>query len=157
MRDAQELKDEDDQEAENAQPQKSAFDLERFVPDELEDDAEDEEAWGDEDEHEIEGDQPEIAPQDLAMFDRFHRAEEDPLLQHGWGGQNEPKEVQQGANLADIIMAKIAAFEESGGAQEEMGGVEDVSEEELPPKVIEVYTKYVRFYFYIRLSLLTEL
>ena len=52
--------------------------------------------------------------------------------------------VAQPTNLADIILAKIAekeAFGGSGGEPLAPPGEEDY---ELPPKVIEVYTQYVR-------------
>lgn len=143
-----ELADEEDQPKSGAQPQVSAFDVDsRYVP-EADNDAdayEDEEAWGEDDE-EIELDEAEISPEDLAMFNKFMTAEEDPLLKHGWdlkpGAEGETQ--QGGANLADLIMSKINAFEAGGGREEEeMGGMEDFPEEDLPPKVIEVYAKYV--------------
>lgn len=132
-----------------AEPQKSAFDVDsRFAPGGGEQDGqayEDEEAWGDEDE-EIEVDEAEIAPEDLAMFNKFLSAdEEDPLLKHGWDLKPGAGEEQQqgGTNLADLIMEKINAFESGGGEMEEMGGMDDYPEEDLPPKVIEVYAKCV--------------
>lgn len=141
-----ELADEDDKPKTGAQPQKSAFDVDsRFAP-EADKDAdayEDEEAWGEDDE-EIELDEAEISPEDLAMFNKFMTADEDPLLKHGWDRKPSDGEEQQGGtNLADLIMSKIQAYETNGGEQEEMGGMDDFPEEDLPPKVIEVYAKYV--------------
>lgn len=142
-----ELADENDQGKAVAEPQKSAFDVDaRFAPGEEEQDADaydDDEAWGDEDE-EIELDEAEIAPEDLAMFNKFLSADdEDPLLKHGWDRKPGAGEEQQqgGTNLADLIMEKIQAFEASGGQQQDMGGMDDYPEEDLPPKVIEVYAK----------------
>ncbi|KUI68883.1 hypothetical protein VM1G_04370 [Cytospora mali] len=140
-----ELADDDEQPKTSTQPQTSAFDVDsRFAP---EDDAgndayDDEEAWGEEDE-EIELDEAEVSPEDLAMFNKFMTAEEDPLLKHGWDRKPGVGEEQQGGtNLADLIMEKIQAFETNGGGeQEEMGGMDDYPEEDLPPKVVEVYAK----------------
>lgn len=143
-----ELADEDDQGNAVAEPPKSAFDVDsRFAPgEEQEGNAyEDDEAWGDEDE-EIELDEAEIAPEDLAMFNKFLSADdEDPLLKHGWNRRPDAGEEQQqgGANLADLIMEKIQAFESGGGERQDMDGMNEYPEEDLPPKVVEVYAKYV--------------
>lgn len=147
-----ELADEQDGANAAAQPQKSAFDVDsRFAPGEGEEDGEaygDEDAWGDEEE-DVEIDEAEIAPEDLAMFNKFLSAdEEDPLLKHGWdlkpgAGEESQPQQQGGTNLADLIMAKINAFESGEGDMEEMGGMDDYPEEDLPPKVVEVYAKYV--------------
>lgn len=144
-----ELADDEEQPEPSALPQKSAFDVDsRFAPeaDEDADAYEDEEAWGEDDE-DIQLDEAEISPEDLAMFNKFMTTEEDPLLKHGWDRKPGAGEEQQGggANLADLIMQKIQAFETAGEDQQEMGGVEDFSreEEDLPPKVVEVYAKYV--------------
>jgi essential nuclear protein 1 len=97
---------------------------------------EDEEVWGDEDEvvEEIE-----IEPDDLDTFNKFLPEDEDPLLTHGWGGEA-PQEDQGGAtNLADLILARIAAHEAGHDKGQEMAAVDD--DYELPPKVVEVYTK----------------
>jgi essential nuclear protein 1 len=141
-----ELADEDDdQNKPAAESRKSAFEVDsRFAQDDDKDDNrfDDDEAWGEEDEIELEG--AEIAPEDLAMFNKFLTADEDPLLKHGWDRKPADGEEQQGGtNLADLIMEKIQAFEASGGDQQEMGGMEDFPEEDLHPKVIEVYAKCV--------------
>ncbi|KAG6003169.1 hypothetical protein E4U21_002283 [Claviceps maximensis] len=98
---------------------------------------EDDEAWDDDDEvvEEIE-----VDPQDLEMYKKFMPDEEDDLLKHGWDlkpsgdaqGDNESR------NLADIIMQKIAAHEATE-ARKGAGLPED--DYELPPKVVDVYTK----------------
>lgn len=127
----------------------SAFEADsRFALGEEEQDGhayEDDGAWGDEEE-EIELDEAEIAPEDLAMFNKFLSAdEEDPLLKHGWDRKPDAGEEQQqgGTNLADLIMEKIQAFESGGPEHQDMGSMDDYPEEDLPPKVIEVYAKYV--------------
>ncbi|KAF3767663.1 Bystin-domain-containing protein [Cryphonectria parasitica EP155] len=149
-----ELADEDEEGKAVAEPQKSAFDIDsRFAPGEQEqtgradDDDEDGEAWGD-DEEDIELDEADIAPEDLATFNKFWSAdeEEDPLLKHGfWDRRPDDSEGQQqqqgGTNLADLIMERIQQFESSGGQRQEMGGMDEFPEEDLPPKVIEVYAK----------------
>lgn len=97
----------------------------------------DEEAWGDEDDvvEEIE-----VDPNDLETYKRFMPDEEDDLLKHGWdlkpSGNGE--EEEETVNLADLILEKIAAHEAS-----ETRRAAGVPEEdyELPPKVIDVYTK----------------
>lgn len=98
----------------------------------------DDEAWGDEDEvvEEIE-----VEPADLDTYNKILPSDEDPLLKHGWGGQAKAEEENpQGTNLADLILAKIAAHEASQARA--AGEIEPVDEDyELPPKVVEVYTK----------------
>jgi essential nuclear protein 1 len=111
----------------------------RFDQDEAEEPfGEDEEVWGDDDEvvEEIE-----IEPEDLETYNKFLQEDEDPLLKHGWGGQAQENEGNDGGtNLADIILAKIAAHESGQGAElQEVGPVDE--DYELPPKVVEVYTK----------------
>lgn len=148
-----ELADEDDQDKSTAAPQKSAFDVDsRLAPGEEDDSNEafdDDEAWGEEDE-DIDLDEAEIAPEDLAMFNKFLSADdEDPLLKHGWdmkpsaAGEQQQQQQQGGTNLADLIMEKIQMFESGEGDGQEMGGMDDYPEQDLPPKVIEVYAKCV--------------
>ena len=143
LRIGQELADED--EAENqVQKPNPAFDFEsRF---DFEDEAQgafedgDVEAWGDEEE-EVEFD--ELSPADQAMFAKFMPEQEDQLLKTGWGG--EAIEDEEGTtNLADLILEKIAekeAMEAKLGDGQEPKPVDD--DFEIPPKVVEVYTKYV--------------
>lgn len=143
-----ELADEDDDQDNPAgESRKGAFEVDsRFAPedDKNENTFEDDEAWGKEEEIDIEG--AEIAPEDLAMFNKFLTADEDPLLKHGWDRKPADGEEQQGGtNLADLIMAKIQAFESGGGVEQDMGGMEALPEEDLHPKVIEVYAKYAAY------------
>ncbi|OTB06360.1 hypothetical protein M426DRAFT_55438 [Hypoxylon sp. CI-4A] len=108
----------------------------RFDEDGEEDIYEDEEVWGDDDEivEEIE-----IEPEDLDTFNKFLPADEDPLLTHGWGGQNQAQEQGGGTNLADLILARIAQHEAGQDRRQEVGPADD--EYELSPKIVEVYAK----------------
>ncbi|KAG6006352.1 hypothetical protein E4U43_000450 [Claviceps pusilla] len=98
---------------------------------------EEDEAWGDEDEvvEEIE-----VDPQDLEMYKKFMPDEDDDLLKHGWDlkPSGDAQEDNESRNLADIIMQKIAAHEASEARRD--AGLPD-DDYELPPKVIDVYTK----------------
>lgn len=133
----------------NAAPAPSAFDFDpsRFGQDSDEDEqfGNNEEAWGDEDDvvEEIE-----VDADDLEMFNKYIKPtmNEDPLLTHGWDGagmEAGQEEEGQATNLADLILAKIAEKESGveGRVEEMMNPVEE--EYELPPKVVEVYAKYV--------------
>lgn len=107
-----------------------------------------EEAWGDEEEivEEIE-----VDAADLDTFNRFitPTMNDDPLLTHGWDGKlgggeaGSEEEEGPGTNLADLILAKIAEKEamQGGRPQQDFNPVEE--DYEMPPKVIEVFTKYV--------------
>lgn len=97
------------------------------------------EVWGDDDDV---VEEVEIEPQDLDTFNKFLPTDEDPLLTNGWPGQAPAGQEAQGGvtNLADLILAKIAA-KESG--MDQVDDVQAIDEDyELPPKVVEVYTKY---------------
>ncbi|KAH8681492.1 Bystin-domain-containing protein [Xylariales sp. PMI_506] len=96
----------------------------------------DEEAWGDDDE---EVEEIEIEPEDLDTFNKFLPTDDDPLLKNGWGGQDLQQTDGGSLNLADLILAKIAAHEAGNDASGEAGPVDE--DYELPPKVVEVYTK----------------
>ncbi|KAK4126167.1 Bystin-domain-containing protein [Parathielavia appendiculata] len=128
-----------------AVPTTSAFDFdpsrsgEGSEPDEEE--FANEEVWGDEEDvvEEIE-----VDAADLETFNRFitPTMNDDPLLTHGWDGKpGDGSEGQApGTNLADLIMAKIAEKEAmQSGRQEDRNPVEE--DYELPPKVVEVFTK----------------
>ncbi|KAL2015475.1 hypothetical protein VTK56DRAFT_5381 [Thermocarpiscus australiensis] len=132
--------------SDNAVSAPSAFD---FDPSRLEADSDQEEefandeAWGDE-EDVVEDDEVDAA--DLDTFNRFiaPTMDDDPLLTHGWDGRPSDGDAKDqgpgGPNLADLILAKIAEKEAmQGGRQEDVNPVEE--DYELPPKVIEVYTK----------------
>jgi essential nuclear protein 1 len=142
LRIGQELADEDTNEQLVARPN-TAFDFESRLADEfIEDIYEDDEAWGDEEEI---ADEEELAPSDLETFSKFFPTKDDPLLQRGWAGETTEPEGQQGTNLADLILEKIAAHEAAqsgnGNAKRGIVGAPD-DDYVLPPKVIEVYTKY---------------
>ncbi|EOO03863.1 putative rrna processing protein [Phaeoacremonium minimum UCRPA7] len=145
LRIGRELIEEDRLENPVTEPAPSAFDSRFDFEDEEHEvfDDDNDEAWGDEDDvvEEIE-----IAPDDLDTFNKFlpNPSDEDDLLKHGWdgpSGEEEPSGGAGGANLADIILAKIAAFESSSGPRRDVQAPDEYIEEELPPKVIEVYEK----------------
>jgi essential nuclear protein 1 len=123
----------------------SAFD---FDPSRLEtgsdqeEDFANDEAWGDE-EDVVE--EVEVDAADLETFNQFitPTMNDDSLLTHGWDGKPSGDSTAQGpgTNLADLILSKIAEKEAmQGGRHEEMNPVEE--DYELPPKVVEVFTKY---------------
>ena len=143
LRIGQELADEEEETQRIPKPN-TAFDFNSRLEDEDQDAGyEDEEAWGDEDEN---VEEVELAPEDLETFSKFFPVQEDPLLRQGWGGAAEESDQEQGTNLADLILAKIAAHEAAQEGQNTAGqprGGEAIDEDyELPPKVVEVYTKY---------------
>ena len=125
-----------------------AFELEGVREDESDDEEDDEtkfdeETWGDEEEivEEIE-----MSPEDLATWRKFNPTMEDDLLTTGgaWG-DGQPQEDGMGGmgdstNLADLILEKIAEAEARKEGQFMTGAIEEEAFE-LPPKVIEVYTK----------------
>lgn len=144
----QELADEDQAEGKPDQ-QTSAFNFEsRFGGGEDEEDEgtyENEDAWGDDDEV---VEEVEIDPEDLETYSKFFPAEEDSaaVLRKGafFGGDDEPEQNDQGGtNLADLILQRIAEHEamqaRKDGGLPEPGPIDE--EYELPPKVVEVYTK----------------
>ncbi|KAJ4138153.1 snoRNA-binding rRNA-processing protein [Fusarium equiseti] len=98
----------------------------------------DDEAWGEDDE---EVEEVEVDPNDLDMYRKFMPDEEDDLLKHGWDLKPTGEEQGESINLADLILEKIAAHEAAQERRENNLGPPDEDEYELPPKVIEVYTK----------------
>ena len=140
LRIGQELADEEDKPDQTTKPN-AAFDFESRFADEEEEPFEDTEEWGDEDEvvEEIE-----LAPDDLETFKKFFPTQEDPLLRQGWGGDVDDADEGPGTNLAELILEKIAAHEAAqegaNSAQETSGPLDE--DFEIPPKVVEVYTKY---------------
>jgi essential nuclear protein 1 len=140
----QELAAEDEEERESGTTTATAFDFEaRFDEEDQSDDGgyDDAEAWGDEDEivEEIE-----LAPEDLETYSKFFPTQEDPLLRHGWDGGADEDEGGETTNLADLILEKIAAHEAAQGGRGDaqfMNGAIPDDDFELPPKVVEVYTK----------------
>jgi essential nuclear protein 1 len=136
--------DEEDAET-RAQPQSATIDsfgydsrFEDGPEDENQVYGDDDEAWGDEDEvvEEIE-----VDPEDLETYKKFMPDDEDDLLKHGWDRRPTGEEQEsETINLADLILEKIAQHE-AGEARKAVGVPDE--EYELPPKVVEVYTKYV--------------
>lgn len=110
--------------------------------DELEGDEEnraygDDDGWGDDDEEVVE--EIEVDPEDLETYRKFMGSEEDELLKHGWDRRPDGEgEDEEPVNLADLILEKIAAHEANKGRPEPMNAPDDY---EIPPKVVEVYTK----------------
>lgn len=103
---------------------------------------EEEEAWGEEDEvvEEIE-----IDPEDLETYRKFlPEAEEDPadmLNDAGWGSKGGDEDMAGGGtNLTELILEKIAAHE-AAEARKAAGVPVDAVDYQLPPKVVDVYTK----------------
>jgi essential nuclear protein 1 len=65
--------------------------------------------------------------------------EADDLLKHGWDQKpSGDEEHEEPVNLADLILEKIAAHEATEARK--AAGVPD-EDYELPPKVVEAYTK----------------
>lgn len=142
----QDLADEDEAENEAQRPKapNPAFAFESRLGDDALDDEEadqtydGDEGWQDDEEEEVE--EIEVDPNDLAMFNRFN-PEFDPatLLQ--------PKpadtEEEQGTNLADLILEKIAAHEaqQKDEPRNVVGGGPPEDAVELPAKVVEVYSQ----------------
>lgn len=151
LRLGRELAEEDAQHHASETPAKSAFDAEiarRLGFDDAEEEEENQfesETFGDDDDmqEELGGD---VEVEDLETFNKFlpSGADDNPLA--GWAagsGERENTAVAgQGTDLADLILRKIAEKEAAMGGREPTA--EEVEEDyELPPKVIEVYTKYV--------------
>lgn len=113
----------------------SRADLDDSTNDKLYDD---DDVWGDEEE---EVEEIEVDPNDLETFRKFLPEDDDPLLKHGW--DLKPPEGaaannnEESTNLADLILEKIYAHE-AAEAQADVGVDEDI---EIPPKVVDVFTK----------------
>lgn len=97
---------------------------------------EDDEAWGDEEEM---VEEVEVDPEDLETYRKFMPDDEDDLLKHGWDRKPSGEEQGDSVNLADLILEKIAAHEAAQAGGNVMQAPDD--DYELPPKVVEVYTK----------------
>ena len=81
----------------------------------------------------------EVDPNDLNLFNKFMPSETgDPIFQPTQTDQAE----DQGTNLADLILQKIAAHEavQDGQPVVQGGGLPEDAVE-LPAKVVEVYSK----------------
>jgi essential nuclear protein 1 len=145
LRIGQELAEEEAESQAVAKPN-NAFDFESRFEDDEDQGAtfDDDEAWGDEDDI---VEEVELDPEDLETFSKFFPTQEDPLLRQGWGGTANDEDEGPGTNLADLILEKIAAHEAAqagqGGVGQGMSGMAPEEDYELPPKVVEVYTKYI--------------
>ncbi|KAF4126528.1 essential nuclear protein 1 [Geosmithia morbida] len=103
----------------------------------------DDEAWGGDDDEVVE--EIEVEPEDLETYRRFMPDDEDELLKHGWDRRpaegEEVNDDEEPVNLADLILEKIAVHEATA-ARRAAGVPEPVEDDyELPPKVVEAYTK----------------
>ena len=145
---SRELMDEEEQQLKNkhAAVASTAFDFDPSRMDHDEDDQEEfvnNEEWGDEGE-DAGVDNNEVDAADLEIFNRFVQPtmNDDPLLTHGWDQKPADGEEEKGeqTNLADLILQKIAEKEAMTGGQNGGNPIEDY---EIPPKVVEVFTKYV--------------
>ncbi|KAH6895768.1 Bystin-domain-containing protein [Thelonectria olida] len=97
----------------------------------------DDEAWGEEEE---EVEEIEVDPNDLETYKKFMPDDEDDLLKHGWDLKPSGNALEgESINLADLILEKIAAHEAAQSRGNQMAAPDD--DYELPPKVIDVYTK----------------
>ncbi|KAI6785225.1 uncharacterized protein J7T54_006867 [Emericellopsis cladophorae] len=110
----------------------------RFEEEQVYGDDDDDVAWADQDDEEVE--EIEVDPEDLATYRKFMPDEEaDDLLKHGWDQKpSGEEEHEEPVNLADLILEKIAAHEATEARK--AAGVPD-EDYELPPKVVEAYTK----------------
>lgn len=147
----QDLTAEDDAERRSARPAKadSAFLFESRFPLEGADEQEqaeeigeydDDDAWGSDEEVE----EIEVDPNDLEAFNRFNPSFDPATLLQSKDAQ-ENSGSQQGTNLTELILAKIAAHEvqqDSLGENFEpvQGGGPPEDAIELPEKVVEAYT-----------------
>ncbi|KAI5289702.1 snoRNA-binding rRNA-processing protein [Ascosphaera aggregata] len=121
------------------------FDYSKFASrhDEDQDDDEDFEVQGGDDwiDDEEEVEEVEIDPNDLDMFHKFipREGQEDPIF---GTADEEESSGQQGTNLADLILEKIAEFEaKQSGQPSIVGGGPPEDAVQIPMKVVEVYSK----------------
>lgn len=141
LRIGRELAEEDNAERAVPKPTIDNFGYDSRFDDEVDEENktyEDDEAWGEDDEvvEEIE-----VDPNDLEMYRKFLPDEEDDLLKHGWDLKPSGEEEGESINLADLILEKIAAHEASQARRGDHQMAAPDDDYELPPKVIEVYTK----------------
>ncbi len=143
----QELADEDEANRATTKKPNTAFDFDYSKFEGGEDD--EEQIIEEYEEWDEEGDvEPvELAPGDLATFNKFFPSQEDSLLRNGWPGVNDRDEDERpGINLADLMLEKILekeAFDAAneGGAHKSPGLADE--DFEIPEKVVQVYTQYV--------------
>ena len=137
----QELEEEDERESFQISKPNDAFAFEsRYAENDDQGgdaDYEDEEAWGDEGET---TEEVEVNPDDLDLFNKFIPSGEQPSLELDTAPQS--GEGEQGTNLTDLILQKIAAHEaKESGQPVVMGGGLPEDAIEIPAKVVEVYEK----------------
>ncbi|CAD6498856.1 BgTH12-04514 [Blumeria graminis f. sp. triticale] len=120
---------------------KSTFNFEERSTD---DDEESEEPLDQFEEWGVDEEEEELEVADIDTFNKFFPEDEDVLLKQGWGAESIDNNKDTGTNLADIILQKIAAHE---AAQANTGRSHNITmkscnnADEIPEKVIEVYTK----------------
>ncbi|KAI0817199.1 Bystin-domain-containing protein [Xylaria sp. FL0064] len=113
----------------------------RYESEEHEGAYEEEEVWADDDDDIIEN--ADVDPNDLQTFQQFlpSSLDDDPLLTEGpWATTTQEPSGEErggGTNLADLVLARIAAFEAGEDRPEAIAD----DGFELSPKVVEVYTK----------------
>ena len=140
LRIGQELEEEEERDSAAASISKDAFAFEsrpaKNEDHEGEAGYDDDEGWGDEQEV---TEEVEIDPNDLDLFNRFNPNGEEPTFELNAAP---PARVEQGTNLADLILQRIEEHQakESGQPVVVGGGLpEDAIE--IPLKVVEVYAK----------------
>ena len=121
-------------------PRNTAFEFEsRHTEDPVDTDEvdfDDEDAWSNEEEVVEEVD---IGPSETDIFNKFMPLTESALML----SDGEIGDVrQEGTNLTDLILEKIAAHQAANGGQAKSeGGSEHGDIASIPPKVVEVYSK----------------
>ena len=82
----------------------------------------------------------ELDPDDLNLYNKFMPARTDPMLD---STQEASTQSEEGTNLADLILEKIALHEAATAHEPRIqGGGAPEDAVELPAKVVEVYSKY---------------
>ncbi|RFU72303.1 hypothetical protein TARUN_9956 [Trichoderma arundinaceum] len=138
LRIGRELMEEENAERPVTKPTVDSFGYDSRFGEEEEQKAYDEdEAWGDDDDM---VEDVEVDPEDLETYRKFMGDEEDDdLLKHGWDLKPSGEPQGESINLADLILEKIAAHEAAQAGGVDVRAPDD--DYELPPKVVEVYTK----------------
>lgn len=135
-----------EEEAAQVQPvRNTAFDFDPVSEEEdlVETDDLNDEAWGDEDEEEV---VEEIDVEDMEAYRKFFPETEDSSLrrglqQAGWSEAVDDNDGEgQGTDLAALILERIAEHE-AANIGDGYSNAPQEDDYELPPKVVEVYTK----------------
>lgn len=90
-------------------------------------------------------DSQELDPNDLDTFHKFiPRGQEDPIFDpQQSSNENEESTNEEGTNLADLILEKIAEHEATqSGKPEVVGGGAAEDAVEIPKKALDVFQKY---------------